>query len=177
MTRVIAFLRGVNVGGHNRMTMDDLRACIESLGVEGVRTYIQSGNVVFETDETDEDALREAIHDAIVTDFGYDVTVMIRPLEELADVVAGQPFDADGDGDLRHYVTFLNEAPTTSQIERLLDAQSAAESFAVRGRVVYSELDKASLGDGRFTDVGRPLGMETTRRTWAVVRAVLELAG
>ena len=174
MTTYIAFLRGINVGAHNRMKMDDLRALFESIGYEDVRTYIQSGNVVFETAGTDEGALREEIHDAIAEEFGYDVSVMIRTREELATVVAGQPFDVPGEDGIRHYVTFLHEEPTDEQVDALLDAGNDAESFAVNGRAVYSELDKDALGDGRFTDAGKPLGVETTRRNWDVVTAVLE---
>ena len=175
MTTYIAFLRGVNVGAHNRMKMDELRALFESLGYDDVETYIQSGNVVFEAAGTDEAELREAVHDAIGDEFGYDVSVMIRTREELADVVAGQPFDVPGADGIRHYVTFLHEAPSDEQVEALLDAQTNAESFAVDGRAVYSELDKDALGDGRFTDAGDTLGLEATRRNWDVVTAVAEL--
>lgn len=176
MTTYIAFLRGINVGAHNRMTMEELRALFESLGYDDVETYIQSGNVVFESVETDEGALREEIHDAIEDEFGYDISVMIRTQAELVDVVAGQPFDVPGGDGIKHYVTFLHEEPTDDQIEALLGVQNEAESFAVNGRAVYSELDKDALGDGRFTDAGKPLGMETTRRNWDVVSAVLELS-
>jgi uncharacterized protein (DUF1697 family) len=176
MTTYVALLRGINVGGHNRMKMDDLRALVESLGYDDVRTYIQSGNVVFETAETDEGTLRDDIHDAIAEEFGYDVPVMIRTQSELEDVVAGQPFDVPGADGIKHYVTFLHERPTDEQAEALVEAQNEAESFAVDGRVVYSELDKAALGDGRFTAAGKALGMEATRRNWDVVTAVLELS-
>lgn len=175
MTTYISFLRGINVGAHNRMKMDALGALFESLGYDGVKTYIQSGNVGFETAETDEGVLREEIHDAIETEFGYDISVMIRTREELAAVVAGQPFDVPGDDGINHYVTFLHEQPTAEQVDTLLDAQNEAESFAVNGRAVYSELDKDTLGDGRFTDAGKALGMDATRRNWDVVTAVLEL--
>ena len=176
MTTYIAFLRGINVGAHNRMKMDALRGVFESLGFGAVDTYIPSGNVVFTAAGVGEAALREAIHDAIEAEFDYDVTVMIRTRGELADVVAGQPFDVLGKDGLKHYVTFLPEEATEEQVEAVLDAQNDAESFAVNGRAVYSELDKDALGDGRFTDIGDQIGMETTRRNWNVVRSVLDLA-
>lgn len=176
MTRFIAFLRAVNVGGHNRIKMDELRTLFEALGYDDVETYIQSGNVLFETVETDEGALREEIHDAIEDEFGYDISVMIRTRAELAGVVSGQPFDVPGPDGVRNYVTFLHEEPTEEQVQALQDAQNEAESFAVNGRVVYTELDKNALGDGRYTDVGATLGMEATRRNWDVVAAVLKLS-
>lgn len=177
MTTYVAFLRGINVGGHNRMKMDELRTVLESAGLENVETYIQSGNVVFEAAETEEGALREAIHDAIEDRFGYDVPVLVRTRAELADIVASLPFDVPGSEGVRHYVTFLDEAPTDEQAEALLDAKHEAESFVVDGRAVYSEIDKTALGDDRRTDVERLLGTAATRRTWNVVTAVLELAG
>lgn len=176
MTRFIAFLRAVNVGGHNRMKMDELRTLFETLGYKDVETYIQSGNVLFEAVETDEGALREEIHDAIEDEFGYDISVMIRTRVELAGAVSGQPFDVPGPDGVRHYVTFLHEEPTDEQVEAIQNAQNEAESFGMIGRVVYSELEKNTLGDGRYTDVGATLGMEATRRNWDVVTAVLEIS-
>ena len=175
MTTYIAFLRGINVGAHNRMKMTELRALFESLGYDDVETYIQSGNVVFEASESDEKALREDIHDAIEDVFGYDISVMIRTGTELQDVVTGQPFDVSAEDGIKHYVTFLHVEPTDEQVEALLDAQNEAESFVVSGREVYSELDKDALGDGRFTDAGKVLGMEATRRNWDVVTAVRKM--
>lgn len=172
----VAFLRGINVGGHNRMKMDDLRAACESLGLEDVRTYVQSGNVVFEAGAGEPGALADRLHDAIDDSFGYDVTVMVRTREELAAVVEGQPFDEPADGDTKLYVTFLDEEPAEERVEELLAAGNEAESFAVSGREVYSELRKDLLGDGRFTDAGKVLGVPATRQNWDVVTKVQVLA-
>jgi uncharacterized protein (DUF1697 family) len=176
MTTYVAFLRGINVGGHNRMAMDDLQATCESLGLSDVRTYIQSGNVVFESDEADPGALADDLHDAIEDAFGYDVTVMVRTREDLDAVVEGQPFDEPTDADTKLYVTFLDEVPDEERVEALLAAGGKAESFVVNGREVYSELRKDLLGDGRFTDAGRTLGVPATRRNWDVVTKVQVLA-
>ena len=127
MTTYVALLRGVNVGAHNRMKMDGLRAVCESLGYGDVRTYNQSGTVVFEASGTDEATLLADLHDATEAEFGYDVTGMVRTREELDAVVADAPF----------------EEPA---------------------------------GDGRFTDLGRRLGTDATRRNWDVQWAVLEPA-
>lgn len=176
MTTYLAFLRGINVGGHNRMTMDDLRATCARVGLANVRTYIQSGNVVFEADGTNAEALAEELTDAIAADFDYDVTVVVRTRSELDAVVAGQPFaDPPADG-TKLYVTFLQDRPEEAGIQALEDAASDAEAFEVSGREVYSQLDKDALGDGRFTDVAKKIGVEGTRRNWDVVTAVHDLA-
>lgn len=176
MPTYVALLRGINVGGHNRMKMDELRAVCGSIGLSDVRTYIQSGNVIFEASGTDEAALRSDLHDAIEDEFGYDVTVMARTLEEFEAVVANAPFDEPAGDGIKRYVTFLNGVPGEEQAEALDDARSDAEAYVLRGREVYSELDKDALGDGRFTDVSSVLGTDGTRRNWNVVTSVLELA-
>jgi uncharacterized protein (DUF1697 family) len=88
-----------------------------SLDYDDVETYLQSGNVMFETPKTDEEVLRDDIHDAIEDAFGYDITVMIRTRTELQDIVTGQPFDVPTEDAIKHYVTFLHEEPTDEQVE------------------------------------------------------------
>lgn len=158
------------------MTMEELRALFESLGYQDVETYFQSGNVVFAAAESNERALRESIHNAIEAEFDYDITVMIRTRAELEAIVSEQPFDVSGTEGVKHYITFLNENPTNEQVESLLETQSDAERFTVSGREVYSELNKDELGSGRYTDVGRKLGLEATRRNLDVVNAVRDIA-
>jgi len=175
MPTYVAFLRGINVGGHNRMTMDDLRALVASLGYDDVRTYIQSGNVVFEAAEADSDSLAAELHAAIEVEFGYDVTVMVRTRKELEAVVDGQPFDVPGTEGVRHYVTFLEDEPRGDGIDALQDAALEGETFEVVGRTVYSRLDKTVMPDGRSTDAGTKLGVSATRRNWDVVTSVLEV--
>ncbi|HKJ59739.1 MAG TPA: DUF1697 domain-containing protein [Halobacteriales archaeon] len=176
MTTYVAFLRGINVGGHNRMKMDALCDLVESLGYGDVRTYIQSGNVVFEAAEADDRALADDLAAAIDDEFGYDVTVMVRTLDELAAIVEGQPFAVTEEEGIRHYVTFLHDEPSEDGIDALLDAARDGETFEVVGREVYSELDKNVMSDGRYTDAGAKLGTPATRRYWDVVTSVLELA-
>lgn len=173
----VAFLRGINVGAHNRMKMAALRQMCAGLGFENVGTYIQSGNVVFESPETDTDVLRENIEAAIESTFGYDITVMIRTRDEFEDTVGNNPFAAaEEDENVKLYVTFLHEAPSDEQVQTLLSAQNDAETFAVEEDVVYSKIQADRQQRGRFTDVGKQLGMPATRRNWRVVNKVLDMA-
>lgn len=176
MPTYVAFLRGINVGGHNPLKMDELRDLVESMGYETVRTYIQSGNVVFEAADADAGGLAAELHDAIEAAFGYGVTVMIRTRAELAAIVEEQPFGPPGPEGVRHYVTFLDEVPSEEGVEALQAAALEGETFEVVGREVYSRLDKTVMPDGRYTDAGSKLGVSATRRTWDVVTSVLELA-
>ena len=91
-------------------------------------------------------------------------------------VVEGRPFDVTDEEGVRHYVTFLREAPIEAGVEALLDAAMEGERFEVVGREVYSRLDKTVMADGRYTDAGAKLGTPATRRNWDVVTSVLELA-
>ncbi|RKE18810.1 DUF1697 domain-containing protein [Streptomyces sp. TLI_171] len=109
MVTYIAFLRAINVGGRT-VKMDRLRELFAGLGLEGVRTYIQSGNVFFRTGETDRKALAERIGAALEEGLGYPVPVMLRTLEEVEAVVALDPFaDVEVTEDKRLCVLFLSE--------------------------------------------------------------------
>ncbi len=174
----VAFLRGINVGGHNRMKMAALRQMFADLGLENAETYIQSGNVVFQSSETNSGVLQEKIETEIEKTFGYEITVMVRTCGQLQDVVANNPFaPADESENIKLYVTFLSEAPGEKQRKILYSAQSDAETFAVEGDVIYSRVDRDKQGKrGRRIDVRKKLGISATRRNWRVVNRVLEMA-
>ncbi|MDB5083637.1 MAG: hypothetical protein JWN30_523 [Bacilli bacterium] len=90
----IALLRGINVGGKNIIKMADLRHTFETLGFKQVKTYIQSGNVLFESDD-DEDSLRQRIEHEIESDFGISLTVILRTVEEIERIIENCPFDSN----------------------------------------------------------------------------------
>src|SRR5271169_5370505 len=92
MIVVISMLRGVNVGGHNKIKMDALRTLYESLGLRDPQTFIQSGNVIFRTEEHDLVRLARRIEDAIERRFGFRPNVIVRTASELRDVIARNPF-------------------------------------------------------------------------------------
>ena len=176
MTTYIAFLRGINVGAHNRMKMDALRDLCRSLGFEHVRTYIQSGNVVFETDDSAANELEDELVDAVEASFGYDISVMVRTRDELHEIIDRCPFAQPEDETTKLYVSFLNDCPDDERIRTLSAAGNDAEEFETRNREVYSRIRTDERKSGQFTDVGDVLGMPATRRTWNVVTRVHELA-
>src|SRR4030095_9446545 len=89
----IALLRGINVSGQKLIKMDALRKTFEDIGFKNVRTYIQSGNVIFETRKIKPESLRKKIETGLEKQFGYDVTVVIRTVDELEQVIKNYPFD------------------------------------------------------------------------------------
>ncbi|MER5638543.1 DUF1697 domain-containing protein [Kitasatospora sp. NPDC002227] len=109
MTTYIAFLRAVNVGGRT-VKMERLRALFTELGLGGVRSYIQSGNVFFTTDETDRAALTRRIEEHLAAALGYDVPVMLRTVEEVEELVEADPFaGVEVTPEVRLCVVFLSE--------------------------------------------------------------------
>lgn len=106
-TIYVALLRGINVGGHRRITMDELRREFAAAGCRAVETYIQSGNVVFAADEPDADALVQAIERHLHGALGYAVSVILRTAAEMDAVANDNPFAGHDDPDAQPYITFL----------------------------------------------------------------------
>ncbi len=178
LTRQVALLRGINVGGHRRVPMADLRALADGLGHRDVRTYVQSGNLVSTVPERPEaDAVAE-LEGAIEAAFGFGVPVVVRTRAELAAVVAADPLGELGPEPKHHHVLFLAEAPDPERVRELELADHAPDTFVLRGREVFlstpdgihdSKLARA-LSDKR-------LGTTVTGRNWRTVEALLALAG
>jgi uncharacterized protein (DUF1697 family) len=172
MATHVALLRGINVGGRT-LPMADLRDAVGSLGYDGVSTYIQSGNVLFSTAETDATGLEEAIAGVIAGSFGLKVGVVVLRRDQLAAVISHNPYPQEANPKYLHAV-FLGAEPEPTWLDRLRAAARGRDSLTADGRVVYlhtpdgfgtSELAKAiSRGPG-------------TARNWATTTKLLELCG
>jgi uncharacterized protein (DUF1697 family) len=142
MATHVALLRGINVGGRNKVPMADLRVAVSSLGHAGVSTYIQSGNVLFSTPETDTSALEAAIGDVIASTFGIKVGIVVVTRDQLADVLSHNPYPAEPDPRYVH-VVFLGAEPDQALLDRLATASQAVvakgsrDSVTPRGRTLY----------------------------------------
>jgi uncharacterized protein (DUF1697 family) len=177
MARFVALLRGVNVSGHNPMSMADLRSLLETLPAAEVATYLQSGNVVFSSEAADPDALADAIASRIRSETGLEVTVLVRTAEEFARVARANPFlagDPDGDGPGLH-VTFLTEPPEDSRVASLTSAVDAyaPDSFRIVERQVYlhcpNGYGRTKLNNSFFE---KKLARPATTRNWRTVTAL-----
>ncbi len=110
MPRYVALLRGINIGPHKRIKMDELRKEFEAMGFLNVKTLLATGNVLFEASETDANALVEVIQHGLVKAFGHEVPVILRSVEQIRELVESDPFvDVEVTKDTRLYVTFLPE--------------------------------------------------------------------
>lgn len=164
----VALLRGINVGGKRMLPMKDLTALFTKAGAKDVRTYIQSGNVVFDAKAAP--PVIERVRGAIETQFGFDVPMVVRSAEALQAVVASSPFD-----DVEHvYVVFLADPPSPAQVKALDPNRSAPDRFVVRGSDVFLHLPngvaRTKLSNAWFD---AQLKTVSTVRNW---KTVLELA-
>jgi len=134
MASHVALLRGINVGGRNKVPMADLREVVTSLGHTGVSTYIQTGNVLFSTAETDNATLAAALESAIEDRFGIWSSVVVLTRDELAQVLAANPYPDEPNPRMVH-VVFLNGEPPGDLLTRLSAAESAMAAKGSRDTV------------------------------------------
>ena len=118
--KYVALLRGINVTGKNMIKMETLRGTFTALGFKNVKSYINSGNLIFETAKTDDGKLAKKIHDAIQAEFGFDISVMVRTIAEIEEVVAWDPFKGQFESHKDVHVFFLNDKLTNEQEALLL---------------------------------------------------------
>lgn len=169
MSKYIAFLRAINVGGRT-VKMERLRELFAGMGFTNVATFIASGNVIFDAAGSDKAALERTIEEGLRVGLGFHVDTFVRTTAELAAVVAAWPFD-DGEraavaqGDNTHYITFLGAPPDETAWRRVLAYANDVDSFHIDGREVYW-LCRRSLGESTFSAalLERALGMPGTLR-------------
>ncbi len=155
--------------------MEALRECYESLGFRKVRTYIQSGNVIFEHRNTDTSDLARKIEKEVKDDFGLDVCIIIRTKKEMSRVIENNPF-VGLDGSKVH-VTFLSAEPASIPTREIDAAKDRAENFSISGNEVYlfcpNGYGKTKLSNSFFE---KQLETFATTRNWATVNHMYALA-
>jgi len=175
---MISMLRGVNLGPHNRMKMEELRAVYESLKLQDPRTYVQSGNVLFKTKERDEAKLGARIQDGIEKKFGFRPEVILRTAEELKKAVAKNPFSARKNIDpSKLLVSFLTAAPRSDACEKLRALDTAPEELWIDGREIFIYYPNG-LARPKFqwTKADKILNVVGTGRNWNSVTKMLAMA-
>ena len=176
MNRCIALLRGINVGGHQKIKMDDLKGMLESLGFEKIDTYIQSGNVVFDATIDDRDHLRTVIKEQIESEFGFHVPVLIRTPRELETALNDFPLEIlEG---WKGYISFLMQIPDEKKAAELEAKSNEAEQFKVKYNLVYSIVDKKTEVKTRFSNgfIEKKLSITATTRNLRTCKKILDLS-
>lgn len=170
----ISLLRGVNVGGHRKIRMAELKALYKSLGFDCVRTYVQSGNVVYDADSADSAALAARIEAAIAERFGFDVTVIQRAPDDFARILDANPYP-EADPKFLH-VLFL-AAPAPAAIDGLFVPTAGDEAWHWAGQEIYLHYPHGSARSkmtGGFFE--KALSIPATARNWNSVNALHRLA-
>ena len=174
MDTIIALLRGINVGGHNKLPMKELKTLLEGLGLSSVQTYIQSGNVVFQCDRTDLSILAQEITAAIGESHGFEPQIMLLRLVDLETAVSHNPFPTSDEQHKTLHFYFLESAPLNPDLAMLEAVKSDSEQFELRGTVFYLHAPEG-IGRSKLAEkVERALGVPATARNWRTVSKVLE---
>ena len=178
MPRYVALLRSVNIGGHGRVAMNELRASFGTLGYTDVVTYIQTGNVLFDARSKSEAAVVSAIEERLVQDFGDTTVVILRTVPDLLRIGKASPYAKKGADPARHHVTFLAERPAKKTVTELVLPPSGRDELVVDGREVYVHTpDGYSNSKLTGTLLERRLGVLSTTRNWNTVTKLCALAG
>lgn len=177
----IALLRGINVGGHNKIKMAELRQLFETLGFGRVQTYIQSGNVLFESDDS-EQSLIKCIQGEIEKVFGFSINVVVRTAVELEWITNNCPFTEEAVAEAKIasegeslYVSLLQEKPSQAEIDRLGTYKSDNDEFLIEGREVYL-LFRRGVRNAKLANNLQRLEVPSTMRNWTTINKLSLLA-
>jgi len=178
MATNVAMLRGVNVGARNKLNMNDLTALFVALGHRSVVTYIQSGNVVFDSRSTRAESLVRGIEDRLLHDCDLQVAVLLRTKDELGTVVRSNPFLRAGADPARLHVTFLADIPDGGLVRTVEAFDGTPDELCVRGREVFLHCP-TGYGNTKLNNgfLERKLQATATTRNWKTVTKLVELAG
>jgi uncharacterized protein (DUF1697 family) len=177
MARQIALLRGINVGGHRKVPMAQLRELMVRLGHRDVRTHVQSGNVVFTGPDQPQAEVAQQLEGELKATFGFEVSVVIRSRDELADVIRANPLRSVATDPARHLVLFLDAPVEPERLAGIDPADFAPEAFRVGGREIFLWAPEG-VRDSRLVKAlsEKRLGVTATARNWRTVEKLLVLA-
>jgi len=178
MAAFISLLRGINVTGYKTIKMKDLQTIYESLGLRNVRTYVQSGNVVFDSAGQGARVFSQDIEEKIKQTYGFEVAVILRTPEEISAVIVNNPFLKETNIDVaRLYVTFLSSPPDDALVRNLTVTQDNSDRFAIAGKEIYLHCANG-YGRTRFSSdfFEKKLKLTATTRNWKTVNALLSMA-
>jgi uncharacterized protein (DUF1697 family) len=174
--RYIALLRGINVGGNTMIKMSELKAAFENLGFENVVSYVNSGNLAFDTRKSAEPKLASKIEQAVENIIDKQVLVMVRERSSINEVLEHNPFEGQYETHKQMHVLFLKETVPPDKQKEILSLATDHERIAIRGREIYALLlggmAESLLGRGLLE---KKLKMPMTARNWRTVEKLAEL--
>ncbi|MDX5151158.1 MAG: DUF1697 domain-containing protein [Acidiferrobacterales bacterium] len=177
MQRYVSILRGINVSGQKKIKMDDLTVLYESLGFENVRTYIQSGNVVFDAAGKNSEKIAGDIEQAIQRRYGFEVPVQLRTRAEMGTIVKANPFLKEEGIDIgKLHVTFLERAPGKSSVQKFNPGSLGPDRYVIQRAEVYLYCP-GGYGKTRMSNnfIEKQLGVRATTRNWKTVNVLADM--
>ena len=171
----IALLRGINVGGRNRLPMKGLSKIFASAGCEAVKTYIQSGNVVFNADIESEDVLVNVIRDAIETEYGFSPEVHLIPADVFKGAIVSNPYPQAVSEPTSLHLFFLKSSPQSTRVSSANELLSKSETFEVVDRFLYLHAPDGIAQSKFAKSIDKALNVNTTARNWRTVLKLAEL--
>lgn len=174
----ISLLRGINVGAHKRMKMQQLRACCMELGFEQIATYIQSGNLVFRAGKLSPEAVSKKVEKQIESSFGFHADVITRTAEEMKKIIASNPLLKEPGTDAsKLHVVFLPGAPSTEAVKKFDSVILAPDRVRVAGSEIYFYFPNGVSGSSLWKhNLDRVLGISGTMRNWNTVNKLVAMA-
>jgi uncharacterized protein (DUF1697 family) len=176
LTRYVALLRGINVGGKNLIRMSDLKACFEAHGFVGATTYIQSGNVLFASKEKDGAHLTREIEEILTKTFGYAASVVLRSQKQMRETVKRAPAGFGESPDYRYDVIFLKEPLTAAAALEIVPTREGVDEVHGGPGVLYYSRLEAKAAQSKLTRViGMPIYKSMTIRNWNTTTKLVAL--
>jgi uncharacterized protein (DUF1697 family) len=178
METYIALLRGINVSGQKMIKMEELKSVLASLNFTNIRTYIQSGNIIFETGKTDPASLEKQIGEKILSHFGFPVPVVIRSRQDLEKIYLNNPFLGKRNEPVKKlHVTFFSGKPDPEHIRKIGGNLFLPDEFIVSGNEVYL-LCPNGYGRTKLTNqfLETKLKFTATTRNWSTVETLLNMS-
>lgn len=175
--RYAAFLRGINVGGKHKVPMAELRKVLETMGFGGVKTLLNSGNVVFSTADGNLEALEGKMEARLQETFGFPIPIIIRNSKEIGDMISADPFmDVAVTPDIRLYVSLLKRAPNHPPELPWVSPDESFRIIKIAGKAAHSILDlsKTKTVDA-MSALEKFFSKEITTRNWNTIQKIHKL--
>lgn len=174
--KYIALLRGINVGGNSLIKMADLKIAVEKCGYQNVATYIQSGNVIFETNEGNSQRISKNLELALSKAFHIPLRVVVQSHKEFEQVISSVPDEWKKPNDIRCYIAFVREPVTVKEVIQEIKPKETVDRMSAGPGVVYLTTEMSGLTRSGFTKlVGTKIYKDITIRNYTTTKKLFEL--
>ncbi|MCC5917859.1 MAG: DUF1697 domain-containing protein [Cryomorphaceae bacterium] len=177
METLIGFLRGINVGGHHKVPMAELRTKLNDIGCNNVRTLLNSGNFMFETKQANIQDLEHKIENHISNSFGFPIPVILKTQKEISELIDDNPFEKINiHKNIRLYVTFLKDLPKVKLVLPYFSEDKTYQIISIKNKIILSVLDLTTTNTPKgMNDLEKLFGKSITTRNWNTINRVVDM--